>query len=66
MVNKKIVHLIVALVSTIILVVAMILINKYATFSEKTVKTVINDLIGVGIILNAAYGIYNFSNKNNN
>ena len=64
--NKKIVHLIVALVSTIILVVAMILINKYATFSEKTVKTVINDLIGVGIILNAAYGIYNFSNKNNN
>ena len=62
--NKKLVQLIITLVSTIILVTAMILINRYASFSSKVVKTVINDLLGVGIILNAAYGIYHFCNKN--
>ena len=62
--NKKLVQLIITLVSTIILVTAMILINRYTSFSSKVVKTVINDLLGVGIIFNAAYGIYNFCNKN--
>ncbi len=62
--NKKLVQLIITLISTIILVTAMILINRYTSFSSKVVKTVINDLLGVGIILNAAYGIYNFCNKN--
>ena len=62
--NKKIIHLIIALVGTILL--ALIFINKYATFSSKTIKTVINDLIGVTIIINDGYAIYNFCNKTEN
>lgn len=61
--NKKIIHLIIALVGTILLTLALIFINKYATFSSKTIKTVINDLIGVTIIINDGYAIYNFCNK---
>ena len=61
--NKKIIHLIIALVGTILLALALIFINKYATFSSKTIKTVINDLIGVAIIINDGYAIYNFCNK---
>lgn len=64
--NKKIIHLIIALVGTILLVLALIFINKYATFSSKTIKTVINDLIGVTIIINDGYAIYNFCNKTEN
>lgn len=51
---------------TILLALALIFINKYATFSSKTIKTVINDLIGVAIIINDGYAIYNFCNKTEN
>ena len=64
--NKKIIHLIIALVGTILLALALIFINKKATFSSKTIKTVINDLIGVTIIINDGYAIYNFCNKTEN
>lgn len=64
--NKKIIHLIIALVGTILPALALIFINKYATFSSKTIKTVINDLIGVTIIINDGYAIYNFCNKTEN
>lgn len=64
--NKKIIHLIIALVGTVLLALALIFINKYATFSSKTIKTVINDLIGVAIIINDGYAIYNFCNKTEN
>lgn len=64
--NKKIIHLIIALVGAILLALALIFINKYATFSSKTIKTVINDLIGVTIIINDGYAIYNFCNKTEN
>ena len=64
--NKKIIHLIIALVGAILLALALIFINKYATFSSKTIKMVINDLIGVTIIINDGYAIYNFCNKTEN
>lgn len=61
--NKKIINLIIALIITILLVLALIFINKYATISIKAIKTAINDLIGVSLIIADGYAIYNFCNK---
>lgn len=62
--NKKNAHLIIALLETIILALALILINKFASFSSNSLKTIVNDLIGVAIIIIDSYAIYNFASKN--
>lgn len=62
--NKKYAHLIIALLETIILALALIFINKFASFSSNSLKTIVNDLIGVAIIIIDSYAIYNFASKN--
>lgn len=62
--NKKYDHLIIALLETIILALTLILINKFASFSSNSLKTIVNDLIGVAIIIIDSYAIYNFASKN--
>lgn len=62
--NKKNAHLIIALLETIILVLALIFINKFASFSSSSLKTIVNDLIGAAIIIIDSYAIYNFASKN--
>lgn len=62
--NKKNAHLIIALLETIILALALIFINKFASFSSNSLKTIVNDLIGVAIIIIDSYAIYNFASKN--
>lgn len=62
--NKKNAHLIIALLETIILALALIFINKFASFSSNSLKTIVNDLIGVAIIIIDSDAIYNFASKN--
>ena len=62
--NKKNTHLIIALLETIILALALIFINKFASFSSNSLKTIVNDLIGVAIIIIDSFAIYNFASKN--
>lgn len=62
--NKKNAHLIIALLETIILALTLIFINKFASFSSNSLKTIVNDLIGVAIIIIDSYAIYNFASKN--
>lgn len=59
--KNKYIYLIIALIISILLALALLLINKYATFESKNIKTLTNDLIGISLIIIDAYLILLFS-----
>lgn len=59
--KNKYVYLILALIISILLALALLFINKYATFENKNIKTLTNDLIGIALIIIDSYLIYLFS-----
>lgn len=59
--KNKYIHLVFVLLITIFGLVGMILLNKYSSFTTKNMKTLTNDCLGIAILINVGYGIFNFA-----
>lgn len=69
--KDKYIHLIIALLVTVLTVIAMILLNLKMNTTEgkmlfsSTTKMIINDCLGIGLAIVVGYSIYNFAKDKN-
>lgn len=61
--KHKYFHLIMCLGITLFLLVGMIILNTSATFENKNMKTIVNNCLGLGTIIQFIYALLNFTKE---